>query len=79
MSAPQRVVVDGLFEVQAVPDDKQIAEVVRIVIECGGIEYARRKGEEFAQEAEEALAGVPASEARQSLADAIAYVLDRRS
>ena len=50
-----------------------------IVTECGGLEYARHKGEEFAQEAEEALAGLPASEARQSLADAIAYVLDRRS
>jgi octaprenyl-diphosphate synthase len=78
MSAAQRAVVDALFE-SAVPDDVQIAEVVQIVTECGGLEYARRKGEEFAQEAEEALAGLPASEARQSLADAIAYVLDRRS
>ena len=78
MSAQQRAVVDALFE-SAVPDDVQIAEVVQIVTECGGLEYARRKGEEFAQEAEEALAGLPASEARQSLADAIAYVLDRRS
>lgn len=78
MSAAQRAVVDALFE-NAVPDDVQIAEVVQIVTECGGLEYARRKGEEFAQEAEEALAGLPASEARQSLADAIAYVLDRRS
>jgi octaprenyl-diphosphate synthase len=78
MTAPQRVLVDRLFE-SSVPDDAQIAEVVRIVTECGGLEYARHKGEEFAQEAEEALAGLPASEARQSLADAIAYVLDRRS
>lgn len=78
MSASQRVVVDALFE-RAVPDDGEIAEVVRIVTECGGIEYARRRGEEFAQAAEEALGGLPASEARQSLADAIAYVLDRRS
>jgi octaprenyl-diphosphate synthase len=78
MSAAQRAPVDALFE-SAVPDDAQIAEVVGIVTECGGLEYARRKGEEFAQEAEEALAGLPASEARQSLADAIAYVLDRRS
>ncbi len=78
MSGAQRAPVDALFE-SAVPDDAQIAEVVGIVTECGGLEYARRKGEEFAQEAEEALAGLPASEARQSLADAIAYVLDRRS
>ena len=78
MSLAQRAVVDALFD-SAVPDDAQIAEVVQIVTECGGLDYARRKGEEFAQEAEEALAGLPGSEARQSLADAIAYVLDRRS
>ena len=78
MSGSQRAVVDSLFE-SAVPTDSEIADVVQIVTECGGLDYARRKGEEFAQEAEEALAGLPASEARQSLADAIAYVLDRRS
>lgn len=78
MSAGQRAVVDALFE-EAVPHDAQIAEVVKIVTECGGLEYARRKGEEFAHEAEEALDGLPAGAARQSLADSIAYVLDRRS
>jgi octaprenyl-diphosphate synthase len=78
MSAAARDVVNSLFD-STVPTDSQIAQVVGIVTECGGLEYARRKGEEFAQEAEEALAGLPASEARQSLSDAIAYVLDRRS
>ncbi len=78
MTAPQRAVVDALFE-SDLPTDTQIADVVSIVTECGGLDYARRRGEEFAQEAEEALTGLPASEARQSLADAIAYVLDRRS
>jgi octaprenyl-diphosphate synthase len=78
MSLAQRAIVDSLFE-SALPDDAQIAEVVQVVTECGGLEYARRRGEEFAEEAEQALAGLPASEARQSLADAIAYVLDRRS
>jgi octaprenyl-diphosphate synthase len=78
MSGAQRAVVNALFA-SAVPADSEIAEVVQIVTECGGLDYARRKGEEFAQEAEEALAGLPASEARQALADAIAYVLDRRS
>ena len=78
MSPAARDVVNSLFD-STVPTDAQIAEVVAIVTECGGLDYARRKGEEFAQEAEEALAGLPASEARQSLAEAIAYVLDRRS
>ncbi len=78
MSAAQRALVDELFE-SAVPNDAQIAQVVRVVMECGGLDYARRKGEEFAHEADEALAGLPETEARQSLTDAIAYVLDRRS
>jgi octaprenyl-diphosphate synthase len=78
MTPAQRAVVNALFA-SPVPGDGDIAEVVGIVTECGGLEYARRKGEEFAHEAEEALAGLPDSEARQALADAIAYVLDRRS
>ncbi len=78
LSKSQREVVDALFE-SAVPDDAMIAEVVGIVSECGGLDYARQKGEEFAQEAEEALTGLPETPARESLADAIAYVLDRRS
>ena len=52
---------------------------VEIVREEGGLEYARRRGEEFAQEAEEALAEVPESVYRSSLGEAIGYVMDRRS
>ena len=78
MSAAQRRVVDALFASSG-PDDAEIAEVIAIATQCGGLEYARRKGEEFAQEAEEALADLPDTAARQSLADAIAYVIDRRS
>ena len=78
MSAAQRSCVDALFA-NPTPDDAEIADVVAIVTECGGIEFARRKGEEFAAQAEEALAPVPASPARQSLADALTYVIDRRS
>jgi octaprenyl-diphosphate synthase len=78
MSAAQRVRVDALFA-NPEPHAAEIADVVGIVTECGGLDYARASGEAFGQEAEEALAGIPDSEARQSLADAIAYVLDRRS
>jgi octaprenyl-diphosphate synthase len=78
MSGVQRAQVDALFAADH-PSDAIIADVVQIVTECGGLEYARRKGEEFSAEAEAALIGIPESEARQSLADAIAYVLDRRS
>lgn len=78
MSRPQRQQVDALFAAPT-PSDAAIAEVVGIVTECGGLEFAREKGEEFASEAQEALAGVPASEVRQSLEDALAFVMDRRA
>jgi len=78
MSRAQRERVEKLFADPA-PGDAGIAEVVGIVTECGGIEHARQKGEQFAQEAEEALSGLPASDVRQSLFDALGYVMDRRS
>jgi octaprenyl-diphosphate synthase len=78
MSAAQRSRVDALFA-NPTPDDAEIHDVVAIVSECGGLEYARRKGEEFAQQAEESLVGVPDSDARQAMSDVIAYVMDRRS
>lgn len=78
MTAAQRAQVDALFG-DPTPSDAAIAEVVGIVTESGGLDYARRKGEEFAQEAEAALATLPASDVRQSLVDALGYVMDRRS
>jgi octaprenyl-diphosphate synthase len=78
MTAAQRSRVDALFA-SPVPDDAQIADVVAIVTECGGIEYARRKGQEFADVAEAALAPVPGSVARDSMSGALTYVIDRRS
>ncbi len=78
MSRAQRARVEALFAAP-LPSDLEIADVVGIVHECGGIDFARRKGEEFAEEAEAVLTTVPASEARQSLSDALGYVMDRRS
>jgi octaprenyl-diphosphate synthase len=69
--------VEALFATED-PSDSAIAEVIGIVAENGGLEYARRRGEQFAQEAEEALAGLPDTPARASLGDAIGYVMDRR-
>jgi octaprenyl-diphosphate synthase len=77
MPAAARGRVDALFTA-ATPSDEQIADVIAIVTEQGGLEYARRRGEQFAQEAEEALAGLPETPARGALHDAISYVLDRR-
>ncbi len=78
MTRPQRARVEELFAAP-VPTDTQIADVVAIVHECGGIDFARRKGEEFAAEAESALVDVPASSVRAALIDALGYVMDRRS
>jgi octaprenyl-diphosphate synthase len=78
MSPGARRRVDALFA-NPDPDDAIIAEVVEIVREEGGLEYARRRGEEFAQEAEEALSSIPESVYRSALAESIGYVMDRRS
>jgi len=78
MSPAARRRVDALFA-NPDPDDALIAEVVEIVREEGGLEYARRRGEEFAQEAEEALSALPESSYRNALAESIGYVMDRRS
>lgn len=72
-----RARVERLFAT-AEPTDADVAEVVQIVAEAGGLDYARQRGEQFAHEAEAALAGLPESPARAALADAIAYVMDRR-
>ena len=61
------------------PTDAEIAEIVGLTEEYGGLDYARRRGEQFAQEAEEALVDLPETPARAALGDAIAYVMDRRS
>jgi octaprenyl-diphosphate synthase len=78
LSRAQRQQVDALFA-DPTPSDAAIAEVVGIVTESGGLEYARLEGERFASEAEEALAGLPESDVKQSLSDALAYVMDRRA
>jgi len=77
MPAASRQRVEQLFSEPA-PNDALVADVVSIVTEHGGLEYARRRGEQVTREAEEALASLPESAARTALFDAIGYVLDRR-
>jgi octaprenyl-diphosphate synthase len=69
--------VETLFAT-AEPEDGQVNEVIALVTEHGGLEYARRRGDQFAREAEDALADLPDTTYRASLVDAIGYVLDRR-
>ena len=77
-AAAARAQVDALFATDA-PTDEQIDEVIGLVTEAGGIDAARRRGEQFALEADAALRGLPDTPARAALADAILYVMDRRS
>lgn len=77
MSPAARQRVDALFS-KPDPADADVSEVILLVAEAGGIEYARRRGDEFAEQAEEALAGLPSSPARTALSDMIVYVMDRR-
>jgi geranylgeranyl pyrophosphate synthase len=78
MSPAARREVEHLFASDAVGDD-DIAAVVRIVAENGGFEYARERGEEFAERAHEALSGLPETVARRSLSASISYVMERHS
>lgn len=73
-----RGTVESLFASDA-PTDEQIEEVIALTAEAGGIDGARQRGEEYARQAEEALDGLSDTPARSALADAILYVMDRRS
>lgn len=77
MSPAARAQVEALFAAPE-PDDEAIAEVVGIVRDSGGLDYARRRADQFSHEAEEALAELPDCPAKTSLADSIAYVVERR-
>jgi octaprenyl-diphosphate synthase len=76
VSADERTEVERLFA-ESEPDDALIGRVIGIVEECGGLEYARRRGERFAEEAAEALSELPESRATAALRDAITYVMER--
>lgn len=77
MPASARTRVEALFAAPE-PEDEAIAEVCAIVRDHGGLEYARRRGDLFAREAEDALGELPDGPARASLIDSISYVVERR-
>jgi octaprenyl-diphosphate synthase len=76
MPAGARREVEGLFADPA-PGESRIARVVELVTEHGGIEYARRRGGEYAEAAEAALGGLPETPAVTALREAIAYAVER--
>jgi octaprenyl-diphosphate synthase len=78
MSPASRKEVERLFERETITDD-EIAAVVQIVADSGGFEYARQRGEEFAERAHAALSDLPDTVARRSLSASISYVMERHS
>lgn len=60
------------------PTDDEIARIVEIVVERGGLEYAGNAAAEYADRAREALAGIPDGPATRALADSVSYAVDRR-
>jgi octaprenyl-diphosphate synthase len=78
MSRADRAQVEALFAAE-VPSDEDVAAVTSIVIESGGLEYARQRAEEHAARAHELLATLPPSPARDALGAAISYVMERHA
>jgi octaprenyl-diphosphate synthase len=76
MTRAARSEVDDLFAT-AEPSDEQIEEVVAIVEEAGGLDYAARRADEYALAAEAALEGLPETPILGALHDAIAYSVQR--
>jgi octaprenyl-diphosphate synthase len=60
------------------PSDPQIAEVILAVSNAGGLEYARERALQLAQQADAELDLLPPSAARDALRASITYVIDRR-
>ena len=77
MPSGARARVDALFA-SPEPDEDAIAEVVAIVRDHGGLEYARRRADQYSREAEDALAELPDGPSKSSLMDSIGYVVERR-
>jgi octaprenyl-diphosphate synthase len=77
LAPDERRQVETLFR-EGAPGDAQVARVVRLVGEHGGLEYARERATAFAAAAEAALDELPPSAPRDALRDAIVYAVERR-
>ena len=60
------------------PSDEEIAQIVEIVIDRGGLAYAQRQAAHYAERAREALDGLPAGPATSALEASVSYAVDRR-
>lgn len=77
MSPSARKRVEELFATEEQLSEPQVSEIIGIVAEAGGLDYARKRGEEFALQAERALVDIPAGPAKDALIGSISYVMER--
>jgi octaprenyl-diphosphate synthase len=59
------------------PTDEEIGRIIEIVSDRGGLDYARARARDFADQAEEALSELASSPAVDALRDAVSYAVDR--
>jgi octaprenyl-diphosphate synthase len=78
MTPAERKRVEALFANDN-PADAEVAEVIGITTVNGGLDYARERGAIYAEQAREALAGLPDTVARQALFESISYVMERHA
>jgi octaprenyl-diphosphate synthase len=75
--AGRRVVAELMDAAE--PSDDLVAEVIRLVEGAGGLEAARQRALDLAQQAEAELDVLPPSPARDALQGSIAYAVERHS
>jgi octaprenyl-diphosphate synthase len=73
----RRLVTDLMDAEQ--PGDDLVAEVIRLVEDAGGLETARQRALDLAQQAEAELDVLPPTPARDALQSSIAYAVERHS
>ena len=78
MTAKERARAESLLGTTD-PSDKDVAEVAAVVVERGGLDYARQRAADYAEIAQGALATLPETPARTALERAIFYVMERHA
>lgn len=78
MTAVERARTVALFDASD-PSDDDLADVAEIVVERGGLAYARERAAEYADLARDSLVDLPSTPARDALGAAILYVMERHA
>lgn len=78
MTPAERGRAAALFDASD-PGDDVVADVAGIIVERGGLDYARARAAEYADRARAALVDLPPTPARDALGAAILYVMERHA